>query len=100
MSVESSPLRTIFEHDGHAYTAKPAAGARAEATIPDRLAQIVNDENTVNAAVLIVVAFWVAASASATLNNARAGAKIATLLWALSCMGTCGVAVYLFWSLL
>ena len=100
MSVESSPPRTIFEQGGHAYTAQPAAGAQAEATIPERLAQIVNNENTVNAGVLIVVAFWAAASASATINNARAGAKIAALLWALSCMGTCGVAVYLLWSLL
>jgi len=100
VSVESSPPRTIFEQGGHAYTAKPAAGARAEATIPERLAQIVNDENTVDAAVLIVVAFWAAASASATISNARAGAKIAASLWALSCVGSCGVALYLFWNLL
>ena len=100
MSVESSPPRTIFEHDGHAYTAKPAAGAQVEATIPDRLAQIVNDENAVNAAVLVVMAYWTVASASATINNARAGAKTAALLWALSCTGGCLAAAYLFWSLL
>ncbi len=98
--MESSPPRTILEYDGHAYIAKPAAGARVEASNPDRLAHIINGENTMNAAVLVVVSFWAVASASATINNARAGAKTAALLWALSCTGACGVAAYLFWSLL
>ena len=100
MSAESNPPRTIFEHGGHAFTAKPAAGAQAETSAPGGLAQTVNDHNAVNAAVLVVMVFWAIASVSAAINNARAGAKVAALLWALSFAGACLVAAYLFWSLL
>jgi hypothetical protein len=53
----------------------------------------------VNAAVLVLAAFWVIASASAAINKARAGAKAAALLWALSFTGACLVVFYLIWSL-
>jgi hypothetical protein len=46
-----------------------------------------------------VVAFWAVASASATINNARAGAKGAALFWALSFTGACLIDAYVFWSL-
>ena len=100
MSAQSCPPRTIFEQGGHAYTAEPAACAEEGTSATGELAQTISDENVVNAAVLVVMAFWAVASASATINNARAGAKGPALLWALSFTGACLVDAYLFWSLL
>ncbi len=63
------------------------------------LVQAINDQNAVNAAVLVLAAFWIIASASAAINKVRAGAKAAALLWALSFTGSCLVVFYLIWSL-
>ncbi len=101
----SSPPRTIFEQGGHAYTAEPAGGAEATASAEagtsasGELVQTISDQNAVNAAVLVVVAFWTVASASAAISNTRAGAKTAASLWALSFTGACLIDAYLFWSM-
>jgi hypothetical protein len=99
VSSQGRPPRTIFEQGGHAYTAEPAARAEEGTSAPGELVQTISDQNAVNAAVLVVVAFWAVASASATINNARAGAKGAALFWALSSAGACLIDAYLVWSL-
>jgi hypothetical protein len=88
VSTQSSLPRTIFEQGGHAYTAEPAGGAEAGTGSSGELIQTISDQNAVNAAVLVVVAFY-----------ARAGAKTAVSLWALSFTGACLMDAYLIWSL-
>jgi hypothetical protein len=85
--MDRSELEQIFEQGGHAYnTAEPAGGAEATASAgagtsaSGELVQTISDQNAVNAAVLVVVAFWAIASASASINNTRAGAKAAASL--------------------
>jgi hypothetical protein len=94
VSTQSSLPRIIFEQGGYAYTAEPAGGAEATASAEagtgssGELIQTISDQNAVNAAVLVVVAFY-----------ARAGAKTAASLWALSFTGACLMDAYLIWSL-
>ncbi len=52
----------------------------------------------VNGAMLMLVGFWIVASAGALINNARAGANVAAALWAMSLTGSCMVAAYLIWG--
>ena len=59
-----------------------------------------SDQEALNGAMLTLAAFWALCSAGALINNARAGARVAASLWAMSLTGSCMVVVYLLRSLL